>query len=396
MKVTIIGMPGCGNLGDDLISQLLVKKICAEYKPSEIGVICGDHFKSNDYSIENDVKLIPLKKPRKRSFEQFFTRKRIINKFISQSELIFIGGGGLLQDTHSIFTIHNYLRFIRCATKAIIFVGIGVGPINHYLNRLYLKKILNIDNIYIQVRDKESRDVLKSIGIEKTIHLGPDIVEGSPVISFEPKEQKNNSILGINIRKWPDLETSKLVDIIKDIIKDKNIDTIKFFIFENTIDNNIEKDFSAFIAKRIQEKTKVKTYTFVYNEISNKKFFSEFYNIDYAISSRYHANILWQKANIPTLPIVYSPKVSSLYKKYNKQAHTFTEIVKSNMTVFLEINNLQNYKLPQTEAVKINISTGVKIFICTISIVEFIYSISRSLLLLLNKRLNALCIKQDF
>ena len=45
MRTLVVGMPGDGNLGDDLISALLVRRVAERWPEAEIGVLHGplDH-----------------------------------------------------------------------------------------------------------------------------------------------------------------------------------------------------------------------------------------------------------------------------------------------------------------------------------------------------------------
>jgi len=168
-SVFIIAMPGCGNLGDDLISQFLINLVDKKYKPKKIGVLVGEN--EVNYSITTNANIIYFKGSNKKSLKNYFNRKKLIKSFVKESDLIIIGGGGLLQDSHSIFTIHNYLRYIFYSKSKIMLVGIGVGPIKHSVNKYYIKKILNRSNIAIQVRDKNSFDLLKRLGFYKIFKL---------------------------------------------------------------------------------------------------------------------------------------------------------------------------------------------------------------------------------
>lgn len=300
MKFLIIAMPGCGNLGDDLISTLLQKQIIAQDSSAEIGVLCGEF---SEFTCAPNVKklLVPRNIPSK-----YWNRKKEIISYIKECDRIFIGGGGLFQDSHSIFTIHKYLHWLYYATCQIDCIGVGVGPINHNFNKKYLKRVLNRPGITIQVRDKESFDYLVQMGLTNVLP-GCDIVEGSELNLV--KKEHEGIILGCSIRKWADVERKSIVELINNEVVAKNITKVNLFVFEHSAASSEEFDFLTEISKSVNCSNSI----YVYGK--DKDFFEKMSESDYAIASRYHANILWQKIGIAVMPIPYAPKVFSLYSK---------------------------------------------------------------------------------
>ena len=300
MKYLIIAMPGCGNLGDDLISTLLQKKIIAQDPNAEIGVLCGEF---SEFTCFPNVKklLVPRNIPSK-----YWNRKTQIISFIRGCDRIFIGGGGLLQDSHSIFTIHKYLHWLYYATCQVDCIGVGVGPINHSFNKKYLKRVLNRPGVSIQVRDQESFNYLVQMRMTN-VHLGCDVVEGSE-LNLSTKEHEG-TVLGCSIRKWVDVNKGKIVDLINSQVIEKSITNVNFFVFEHSAASSEEFDFLTDISKSVNCSNTI----YVYGK--DLDFFDKMRESDFAIASRYHANIIWQKIGVPVMPIPYAPKVYSLYSK---------------------------------------------------------------------------------
>jgi len=163
-----------------------------------------------------------------------------------------------------------------------------------------------------------------------------------------------------------------------------NINTLHFFVFENGKNNNIEKTFALEIIKNIPQNIFFNVKIFVYNETPNEEFYQNFFNVNFGLASRYHANILWQKASIPVVPIGYSPKVFTFYQKYGEKAFLFNEIFKTEKLKFISnrnsLNNI-NYCLPEVPANELRLTVSSKAIIQLFNILEFIYSISKSLYL---------------
>mgnify|MGYP002762800573 FL=1 len=298
MRYLVIGMPGCGNLGDDLISTLLQNQIKSFEPDAEIAILCGEF---SEFKCLSGVKklFVPRNIPLKH-----WKRKRIIIDYIKRCDRILIGGGGLFQDTHSFFTIHKYLHWLYYANCQVDCVGIGVGPIRYSFNERYLKQVLCRPGISIQVRDKESYNYLIYHQFDKVI-IGCDVVEGS---ALSLKQIKHDGVvLGCSIRKWHDLDISRVCQIINSQVELLNATKVYLFVFENSIASSEEYDFAVEISKFIHRSHEIYTYG------RDENIFEKLCEVDYAIASRYHANIIWQKIGVPVIPIPYAPKVYSLY-----------------------------------------------------------------------------------
>lgn len=383
MHIFIIAMPGSGNIGDDLISFRLTKMLYDIYSPIEIGVLCGENSIEHNYN-SLDTKVTFLRKPRKTSFKDYFGRIFAINNFIKSSDLIIIGGGGLFQDTHSPFTIHNYFKYLRFCNCKVMIVGVGVGPIKYKLNKYYLSQILKEKNISVQVRDSSSYDYIKRLNIENTITIDSDIIEGTKLHTLYPSFVKSisSNILGCNIRHWPDVRLSEMTSYIKNLIDKYRIEEVKFFAFENGLNNRKEKVFSEKIIKELIKIIDIPINMYSYNEIPINLFYENFFSVNYALASRYHANILWQKAGIPTIPIAYAPKVFSLYNQFNKPVYNFQQLIEKNISEFVvlnEIHTIKNYHLPNLPNKKAALKQRTKLLIFFFGIAELIYSLYRSI-----------------
>jgi len=183
-------MPGCGNLGDDLISKILIENVFNKFQPNCVGVICGNNKIDHLYHPYLE-KMIFLQHPTKSNLKLFFERKNAIKEFVKSADLVIIGGGGLFQDTHSPFTIHKYLKYLAHSKAKVMIAGVGVGPVKHKFNQLYLRYVLNkIENI--QVRDEDSRNLLVQYGVKSEIIVDNDIVEGSGDFFAKLKRSKKS------------------------------------------------------------------------------------------------------------------------------------------------------------------------------------------------------------
>lgn len=381
MRIFISAMPGCGNYGDDLSSYLLIQSLMERYGSDvEIGLRCGVNINVNNYSKFNNLFFFPF-------FGYSAFRSRIISnnrarKYIKHCDQVIIGPGGLFQDSHYRFTIHKYLRYIRYFKKSINIVSVGVGPINSKINKFYLKYIYNNFNLSTQLRDLESSLLLSRITNFENFDVSCDIVEGTDLSSYfiDINKEVRKGVLGCSIRKWKDLTLDFISNYIYAIVKKYNFNEINLFVFEFSTDNTEEYDFAISIKQKIEtmlltnnlsNNIVVKTYTYTLDELFVEKFLS----VEYGIASRYHANILWQKFNVPTIPLPYAPKVRSLYLKKGVDIKATEKLTINDK--FISITMDDTYKLPDVSLSGNSLSLWNYLFFYFFDILEFSYAIYR-------------------
>ncbi len=347
MRVFVVGMPGAGNLGDDLISVMLADHIGRRWPQAEVGILSSGQPIPLDYPKTIRPSILPMR--RRRSWQEFVGRMQAINNFVSEADLILIGGGGLFQDSHSRFTVHKWLRdtlgtgLHRIPAAA---VGVGFGPFNKQFSLWYLKKALARLST-IQVRDDESADIVTSLGYSASI--SPDIVSGTSLDETPFRRQLGSSpdpALGCSIRPWSGLEFDALVNLICTTARKDGL-SVRLFVFEHAEPyNTSENDYALRLQSALRDK-QVRADVFCYSKSPLDEFAEAFSSVTKAIAVRFHANILWQKLGIPVLPISYAPKVTRLYKEQGAKAVSVTEIDQSSgPDMFQEIALSVPYSLP--------------------------------------------------
>lgn len=122
---------------------------------------------------------------------------------LRRSTLFLSGGGSLLQDVTSRRSLLYYLFTISLAKKAgcaVQLYGCGIGPLRRASSRERTAKVLNACADAITVRDGESLETLKSLGVtEPRILLAAD-----PALRLEPPAGDREKKLGLVLRPWPD------------------------------------------------------------------------------------------------------------------------------------------------------------------------------------------------
>ncbi|MDO5717020.1 MAG: polysaccharide pyruvyl transferase CsaB [Tissierellia bacterium] len=194
-RVLLSGFYGFDNQGDDAILEAIVGELRKTNPHVYLQVLSNNPEKTKaTYAVDSVYRFNP------------FT----IAKVMRRTEMLISGGGSLLQDVTSSRSLWYYLFVIALSKfykkKTVIYAN-GVGPINGSFNRKLTKKVLN--NVhYISLRDQDSADYLKELGLdEKNL-----IVRSDPVFLLEPDEKSAETILDgaglsegftvLNLRPW--------------------------------------------------------------------------------------------------------------------------------------------------------------------------------------------------
>ncbi|MGV3720540.1 MAG: polysaccharide pyruvyl transferase CsaB [Actinomycetota bacterium] len=129
---------------------------------------------------------------------------------IKRCDLFLSGGGSLLQDRTSLKSLWYYLfllDYARRAGKRTMVFAQGIGPLIRPSARRLTAGVLSQVSA-ITVRDAESADLLREIGVLK--EGGPEIeVTADPVFALEPKVTEkvtaaalNRPVIGVSLRPW--------------------------------------------------------------------------------------------------------------------------------------------------------------------------------------------------
>lgn len=298
-KIIMSGYFGFSNSGDDAIlksiiesfksldSNLNIKVLSKDpvLTEREYGVAAVDRFKYFD--VKNSLKA---------------------------SDMLISGGGSLLQDKTSSRSIWYYLLIMKLAKrykKKVFVYSNGVGPINKRFNRNITRRVLNkVD--YITLRDKDSYDFIKSIGVNNpNIKVLSDPVFNLKEASDESVRKKfdiNKDTVLVSIRSWMDdekliSELSKFLNYLID--EGKNI---VFMPMQTPRDTTISEKIAANLklSKIIDEKYPVEI------------LMSLMKNADFIVAMRLHAMIYAIHQNLPFIGLSYDPKTETLLKDFDE------------------------------------------------------------------------------
>jgi len=179
MKIAIAGFYGSGNTGDEAILSAIISSIRKKFYNVDFTVFSSNPAETKKLHQVESISMSPF------GLKWLIEFKRIW-KTIKNSDIVIIGGGGLLQDAHNYFSI---LRYNKIFKKSLMFYSIGVGPIKNRIEKVLVQFGCNLADV-ITVRDKLSKEILVSLGVDKNrIFVSTDPVFMLPSAGFEKAMQ---------------------------------------------------------------------------------------------------------------------------------------------------------------------------------------------------------------
>jgi len=297
--IILSGYYGYKNSGDDAILMAIINNLRL-FKP--------------------DIRLLVLSacpsETRARYGVDSFNRYNLIKMIIKMksSKLFIYGGGNLLQDDTSTRSLMYYLGTTWLAKMTglkMMFYASGIGPINKKFNRSITRKIINNVDV-ITLREKYSLNELKSLNINKPeIHITAD-----PVLTLDPELDEriytvmsnegidsNNRFVGFSIREWDNRERYiELFAKTADYVYEKYNLLPVFIPMQYPDDIKIIQD----VAKLMKTKAYI-----IKNEYSVTDIFGIISKMEMLIGMRLHSLIYAAILEVPTVGIIYEPKVEA-------------------------------------------------------------------------------------
>lgn len=322
-KILISGYYGFDNFGDDAILHIIVSELKKHLNNPKITVISNNPAKTK--------KIYDVDSVHRFNFKEINKKMKTCNAFIS-------GGGSLLQDVTSCRSFLYYLWLIflsKFYRKRTIIFAQGIGPISTIFARFLTSQMLKKVDLVL-VRDKESQNFLKKLGVYSI--LGTDPAWCLEISTTEDNLLKVDKInLGVQLREWKTL-TNKNLNIIADIIYEKFNDEkncINLISLQDSHDLEITQRL-----KNILFKKNLKSEVRIYSGLTIEQSINLLGNLDYLIGMRFHACLISANFNVPTLALSYDPKVTSLALESKMPFVSINSIKKNKDNLGLKIDEL--------------------------------------------------------
>lgn len=318
-NVLISGYYGYGNTGDEAILSSILDLLKTEVPEIKSVVLSGNPgITEKEHSVSAVYRY---------SMTGLF-------KALWKCDLLISGGGGLLQDSTGIKTPVYYLGMVFLAKllrKKVMYYAQGIGPLSNSLSRFLTSYVSNMVD-FITVRDENSFYLLRALDV-----TGPPVkITTDPVFAMLPagkeeiskifEEEKipdDGMWLGISVRKWKsDNDYLSHIASLADYFHDNFSVNILF------IPMHLPEDYD--ISIKIRDLMKSQAYI-LRGKYHPKIIMGILGKMEIMISMRLHALIMSSALTIPSIPLVYDPKVEEISKQlglksFKLESLSFSEI----------------------------------------------------------------------
>lgn len=301
-EILISGYYGFKNSGDDALLKSIIDDL-KKYKQSPNIVVLS----ANPAETQKTYRVKSINR---------FSLPDIISH-MKKAEMLISGGGTLIQDSTSTKSLWYYLTIIKMAKDRglkVMLYSNGIGPLRKESNICQTRKILNRVDL-ITLRDKESFETLRQIGISKPKMLltadpaltlnAPDQSMGKRIL-YEAKVP-DRRLLGVSVRKWNDLGPN-FENIIARVCDRA---TREYGLYTVFLPMQASKDMA--ISKSIMSKMHEKS-SIIENHQSVDDMLSVVGCLDFCIGMRLHTLMYSAINSVPLIGLVYDPKISSFMK----------------------------------------------------------------------------------
>jgi polysaccharide pyruvyl transferase CsaB len=318
-RVGVSGSYGGFNLGDEAILQVIHTEL-RRAAPVEITVFSRDPADTRRrHHLERVMELAT-------------TARRQAQEILEGLDLFILGGGGILYDGDA----DMYLREVRLALNAgtpVMIYSISAGPLVDPGVRSRVRDVLNQATI-ITVRDRNSRQLLEDIGVEREIILAAD-----PAILLQPDPLTLDEILdaeaidpharliGFSVREpgpaAPDLEVEhyhRLLANTADFLIQRLDAEVVFFPLERRA---FDVQHSHAVVGRM---THAQQATVLKRDYTPGQILSLLQHFQFCVGMRLHFLIFSALAGVPFVGLPYAAKVKGFLDEMHLQAPTLEHV----------------------------------------------------------------------
>ena len=305
-RVVMSGYYGFSNAGDDAILEAIQQAI---------------HEASDDIAVtvlSNDPELT-----QKQYGMEAIPRFRIWSVFsaLRHSDALLSGGGSLLQDTTSTRSLLYYLSVIRCAEllgKPVMLYANGIGPVRRPGNRRRVKKVVERATL-VTLRDHSSARELADMGVSRSdLHITAD-----PVFHLAPATpQRANQLIraaglapgapfvAVSVRDWPDTEQfcKELAHMCDHLRRRYGLEVL-FLLMQPNRDRAT--------AQQVQTFMEEPSYLLDV-PCTPRELMAVLGQAKLCLAMRLHTLIFAARMAVPSMGLVYDPKVDSYLKELDQ------------------------------------------------------------------------------
>ncbi|MDX2085729.1 MAG: polysaccharide pyruvyl transferase CsaB [Candidatus Melainabacteria bacterium] len=323
-KVVVSGYYGFGNLGDELILDVILHELLQQ--GAVVTVLSAQPRETE--------------KTYRQRFHRHTTCIHAIhrNNFVDivdalgSAHLFVSGGGGLFQDVTGWGSVAYYgglIRLARFFAVPVAFLGQGFGPVQGRWTKLWAREAL-LRCQSITVRDEASAQLVEQLSQQKAM------VTADPVWLYQlPRQEKlpthstlppNTSTwnVGISLRPWKcfDNETSQhLANVLAHLVRQSE-KPVRFllFSFQNDQDLPVLERFQSQLQQALsvpppEPTAPQRTVPVFIDIIPQQEVLQNIGHSHILLGMRFHSLVLGLLAHIPVYGLVYDPKSSHLLEQ---------------------------------------------------------------------------------
>jgi polysaccharide pyruvyl transferase CsaB len=234
-----------------------------------------------------------------------------VQEAIEESDYVVFPGGSIFQDVTSVFSVKYYSDLVSDAKKAgkkVIMLGQGVGPLTSFFGKRMAAGAFNAADA-ISVRDPQSMQVLKDLGVQKNVRLTADCAFLLP----QPPQAEDEggftvgNMKSVGLAPRPMDKKSDISGLFAELCRLMyQSGTMPVLIeMDREEDGPLIEDIHKKQGGRIPQIRKLQT---------PMQFQGRARRMEAIVAMRLHAGILATTVGIPSLMMSYDPKVAAFAK----------------------------------------------------------------------------------
>lgn len=320
-QVVMSGYYGFGNAGDDAILEAIQQAIHEASDDIGVTVLSNDpELTRRQYGMDAI--------PRFQMWKVFSALRRC--------DALLSGGGSLLQDTTSTRSLFYYLSVIRCAQllgKPVMLYANGIGPVHRPANRRRVKKVVERATL-VTLRDHSSARELTSMGVlrpdlhvtaDPVFHLSPATPEQGAALCRASGLPEGRPFVAVSVRDWPDtgIFSSELALLCDHLRRTYGLE-ILFLLMQPSRDRTM--------AQQVRQAMSEPSYLLDVS-CTPRELMAVLGQAKLCLAMRLHTLIFAARMAVPSMGLIYDPKVESYLQELELPAAGYVDRFQSDQAI---------------------------------------------------------------
>ncbi|WP_331710002.1 polysaccharide pyruvyl transferase CsaB [Paenibacillus swuensis] len=258
-----------------------------------------------------------------------------VRQAVRESDGLISGGGSLLQDATGLKSIPYYLAIVKIAQwygKPTFIYSQGIGPVNRRAFYPLIRHVFSRAS-YISVRDDESRDLLRQIGVAPDgIGVVPDPVMAMPLpqAAESPRPEAagapatDRPVIGVSVRFW-NKDRSDLDRLVQGLAAAAAERAVRFHFLPFHLPS--DEAASVYVMERLRTAaagSDIELSLYGGSE-DPQAMLAEVSRCDLLIGMRLHSLIYAAGQAVPVMGITYDPKIDHFMNRLGMKSAATTE-----------------------------------------------------------------------